>query len=74
MKVDDIIVSIMRLERSSLMAKFEVQNAYRIVPADREDRQLLGMEWRGAFYVDKVLPFGVRSATYILTCIADLVE
>ena len=56
------------------MAKFEVQNAYRIVPADREDRQLLGMEWRGAFYVDKVLPFGVRSATYILTCIADLVE
>ena len=56
------------------MAKFEVQNAYRIVPADREDRQLLGMEWRGAFYVDKVLPFGVRSAPYILTCIADLVE
>ena len=74
MKVDDIIVSIMRLERSSLMAKFEVQNAYRIVPADREDRQLLVMEWRGAFYVDKVLPFGVRSAPYILTCIADLVE
>ena len=74
MKVDDIIVSIMRLERSSLMAKFEVQNAYRIVPADREDRQLLGMEWRGAFYVDKVLPFGVRSDPYIFTCIADLVE
>ena len=56
------------------MAKFEVQNAYRIVPADREDRQLLGMEWRGAFYVDKVLPFGVRSAPYIFTCITDLVE
>ena len=48
MKVDDIVVSIMWLERSSLMAKFEVQNAYRIVPAHREDRQLLGMEWRGA--------------------------
>ena len=48
MKVDDIVVSIMWLERSSLMAKFEVQNAYRIVLAHREDRQLLGMEWRGA--------------------------
>ena len=74
MKVDDIIAGIMRLGRGSLMAKFDVQNAYRIVPVHTEDRQLLGMKWRGAFYVDMVLPFGVRSAPYIFTCIADLVE
>ena len=65
-KVDDIIAGIMRLGRGSLMAKFDVQNAYRIVPVH--------MKWRGAFYVDMVLPFGVRSAPYIFTCIADLVE
>ena len=74
MKVDDIIAGIMRLGRGSLMAKFDVQNAYRIVPVHTEDRQLLGMKWRDAFYVDMVLPFGVRSAPYIFTCIADLVE
>ena len=74
MKVDDITAGIMRLGRGSLMAKFDVQNAYRIVPVHTEDRQLLGMKWRGAFYVDMVLPFGVRSAPYIFTCIADLVE
>ena len=74
MKVDDIIAGIMRLGRGSLMAKFDVQNAYRIVPVHTEDRQLLGMKWRCAFYVDMVLPFGVRSAVYIFTCIADLVE
>ena len=74
MKVDDIIAGIMRLGRGSLMAKFDVQNAYRIVLVHTEDRQLLGMKWRGAFYVDMVLPFGVRSAPYIFTCIADLVE
>ena len=62
MKVDDIIAGIMRLGRGSLMAKFDVQNAYRIVPVHTEDRQLLGMKWRGAFYVDMVLPFGIRSA------------
>ena len=71
MKVDDIIAGIMRLGRGSLMAKFDVQNAYRIVPVHTEDRQLLGMKWRGAFYVDMVLPFGVRSAPYIFTCIVD---
>lgn len=39
-----------------------------------DDHQLLGMKWQGALYVDTVLPFGVRSAPYIFTCIADLVE
>ena len=62
MKVDDIIAGIMRLGQSSLMAKFDVQNAYRIEPVHTEDRKLLGMKWRGAFYVDMVLPFGIRSA------------
>ena len=74
MKVDDIIAGIMRLGQGSLMAKFDVKNAYRIVPVHTDDRQLLGMKWRGAFYVDMVLPFGVRSALYIFTCIADLLE
>ena len=71
MKVDDIIAGIMRLGRGSLIAKFDVQNAYRIVPVHTEDHHLLGMKWRGAFDVDMVLPFGVRSASYIFTCIAD---
>ena len=74
MKVNDIIAGIMWLGWGSLMAKFDVQNAYRIVPVHTEDRRLLGMKWRGALYVDMVLPFGVRSAPYIFTCIADLVE
>ena len=73
MKVDDI-VGIMRPRQHSLTAKIDVKNEYRIVPVHTEDRQLLGMKWRGAFYVDMVLPFGVRSAPYIFTCIADLVE
>ena len=73
MKVDDI-VGIMRPRQHSLTAKIDVKNEYRIVPVHTEDRQLLGMKWRGAFYVDMVLPFGVRSAPYIFTCIADLGE
>ena len=37
-------------------------------------RYLLGMKWRGKFYVDLVLPFGLRSAPFIFNSIADLVE
>ena len=56
MKVDDIIVGIMRLGRGSLTAKFDVQNAYHIVPVQTEDRQLLGMKWRATFYVNNYGP------------------
>ena len=74
MKVDDIIAGIMQFGRGTLRAKFDVQNAYCIVPVHPEDYPLLGMNWQGAYYVDMVLPFGVRSAPFIFTCIADLVE
>ena len=65
MKADLIIAGIMQFGWGSLVAKFDVQNAYHIVPVHPKDRRLLGMKWRGAFQVDMVLPFGVRSAPYL---------
>lgn len=44
------------------MAKFDVQNAYCIVAVHPEDCPLFGMKWQGAYFVDIVLPFGIRSA------------
>ncbi|KAL9961224.1 hypothetical protein ACROYT_G030129 [Oculina patagonica] len=60
--------------RGTLMAKFDVATADRNVAIHPEDRPLLGMRWRGQFFVDMVLPFGLRSAPFIFTAIADLVE
>ena len=74
MKVDDIIDAIMRLGRGTMVAKFDVQSAYRVVPIHPDDRHFLGMEWKNQFYVDMVLPFGLTSAPYIFASIADLVE
>lgn len=56
------------------MVKFDVQNGYRIIAVHPEDCPLFGMKWQGTYFVDTVLPFGIRSAPYIFTCIADLVE
>ena len=39
MKVDDIIVGIMQLGQGSLMVRFDMQNACRIVPVRTEDFQ-----------------------------------
>ena len=58
----------------TLMAKFDIESAYRIVPVHLDDRFLLGMQWRENFFIDLVLPFALRSALYIFSAIADLLE
>ena len=72
--VDAVIEGIMAWGRGTLMAKFDVASAYRNVAIHPDDRPLLGMQWRGKYFVDLVLPFGLRSAPFIFTSIADLVE
>lgn len=51
------------------MAKMDIKQAYRIVPVHPEDRRLLGMQWQDKVYVDKVLPFGLRSAPLIFSAV-----
>ena len=56
------------------MAKFDVESAYRNVPVHSDDRYLLGMKWRGKYFIDMALPFGLRSAPFIFSSIADMLE
>ena len=62
MKVDDTIDRIMSLGRGTLLAKFDVESAYRIIPVHPNDLYLLGMQWQGNYFVDITLPFGLPSA------------
>ena len=73
-KLDQIIRMVAKHGRGAMMAKFDVEAAYRNVAVHPEDRYLLGMKWRGQFFVDLALPFGLRSAPYIFNSIADMVE
>ena len=56
------------------MAKLDIRQAYRIVPVHPEDRYLLGVQWQGEVLLDKVLPFGLRSAPIIFTAVADALQ
>ena len=44
------------------MAKIDIQHAYLNMPVHPDDRHLLAMLWHNEILVDKVLPFGLRSA------------
>ena len=47
------------LGAGSLLAKIDIESAYRMVPVHPDDRPLLGVEWSGRIYCDAMLPFGL---------------
>ena len=69
--VDEAVTLILGKGRGTQLAKLDLESAYRIIPVHPDDRSLLGMEWKGSWYVDTVLPFGLRSAPKIFTAVAD---
>ena len=69
-----LLTGFMSLGRGTLLAKFDVESAYRIIPIHLNDRYLLGMQWQANYFVDMALFFGFRSAPYISSSVSDLVE
>ena len=45
-----------------LLAKLDLESAYRMVPVHLEDRQLLGMKQKDTTWLDMTLPFRLRPA------------
>ena len=67
--LDQIINMIAQLGPGALMAKFDAEAAYCNIAVHPDDRYLLGMKWRGPFFVDLALPFGLRSVPYIFNLV-----
>ena len=72
--VYDAMNAVMHLGRHALMAKLDVRSAFRLCPVLPSEHHLLGMQWQGNFFFDRVLPFGLRSAPFIFNCLAEAVE
>ena len=72
--VDLLAGWIFHLGQGTLMAKFDLESAYRVIPVHPDDQHLLGMMWQGQLYIDMTLPFGLRSAPKLFTAVADALE
>lgn len=61
-RFDDACDAIRLLGIACLLIKLDVEAAYKQVPVRRADRALLGLRWRGKYYYELVLPFGLKSS------------
>ena len=60
--IDNAVQLLLKIGRGALMAKTDIDSAYRNVPIHPSDYDLLGFCINGQFYYDKTLPFGLSSA------------
>ena len=72
--VDDAVLLMHHLGRQCLMAKIDIQNAYRLIPVHPQDRYCLGISWQNQVYVDCQLPFGLASSPAIFCAVAEALE
>ena len=69
--VDQVVEVAMHFGREALLAKVDIESAYRLIPVHPHDRPLQAVRWEGQLYVDAMLPFGLRSAPKIFNAVAD---
>ncbi|XP_043215429.1 uncharacterized protein LOC122378437 [Amphibalanus amphitrite] len=71
--IDQAILHIFSLgPNKTLLAKADLQHAFRLIPVHPTQRWLLGFRWNEQFYYDVRLPFGLRSACSLFTDLADI--
>ena len=74
MRVDDAITLVLKHGQGCYMTKTDIQSAFRIIPVHPDDWELLGMSWKGRYYFDMALPFGLRSAPFLFNQFSDALE
>ena len=69
--VDQAVVLAQSLGQGCLLAKLDLKEAYRAVPVHPSDQCLLAVSWNGTTYLDRALPFGLRSAPKLFSALTD---
>ena len=69
--IDDTVNFIQVMGRGTLLAKLDLKEAYRAVPVHPADQGLLAVQWKGVTFIDRALPFGLRSAPKLFSALTD---
>ena len=72
--VDQVAEAAASLGTGAVLAKMDIEAAYRLIPVHPQDRPLQAVQWRGKIYIDPMLPFGLRSDPKIFNTWADALE
>ena len=72
--IDHLATIIVSEGQGSFMVKADIKEAYRMIPIHPQDQPLLGVLWENSIYIDRALPFDLRSAPKIFSAVADAIQ
>jgi len=72
--IADAIALIKQIGRGCFMAKTDIKSAFRIIPINPSDYNLLGMTWNKQYFFDKTLPMGCSSSCAIFEKFSTALE
>lgn len=72
--VDSVVSLVKTFGFGCLMAKTDIEDAFRIIPIHPEDYFLLGFIWKGQYYYEKVLPMGASSSCQIFDAFSTALQ
>ena len=67
---DQALALVAQHGKNAFMAKPDIKHAFRLCPVRLADRELLGMLWKGEYYIDLCLPLSL----YLFNRLADAFE
>ena len=62
---DDAVAMVLFLGTGCQLCKTDIEEAYRILPINKLDHELLGIKWQNKYYYDNCLSMGLRSSAAI---------
>ncbi|CAC5393773.1 unnamed protein product [Mytilus coruscus] len=72
--VDNFIEIIKEKGEFCKIFKRDLRRAYRQIPVDPKDYNLIGFSWKGHYFVDRVLPMGLKSSAFICQTVTNAVR
>ena len=72
--LDSLTAIIVKKGPGTLLFKTDLKRAYRQIFVDPGDMHLLAFKWKDKIYVDRTLPFGLRSAAYICQRVTNMIR
>ena len=67
---DKAIEAVLRCGPGAVMIKKDLADAFRHIPVAEADWWLLGFYWKGSYWIDRFLPFGLRTSPMIFDLFA----
>lgn len=71
---DDAAKLVIQLGKGCLMAKTDIESAFRLIPIHPDDHSLLGFQFNGGIYYDLCLPMGSSSSCAIFTAFSTALK